>query len=86
MRLHDDGDALACDLSQHLQGVHGLLADSGIGRGDLPYQVMSYQMERFILGRQKLLSLLLILKRSGTAYQQLLQRGLCHCNCAIRHL
>lgn len=68
MRLHDDGDALACDLSQNLQRVHGLLADSGIGGGHLSYQVMGHQVEGFVLGRQKLFSLLLILKRSGTSY------------------
>lgn len=61
MRLHDDGDTLSCDLSQHLQGVHGLLADSGIRGGHFSYQVMGHQVEGFVLGRQKLLSLLLIL-------------------------
>lgn len=81
--FHDDGNTLAGDLSEHLQGVHGLLSDGGVRGGDLSHQVMRDHMERLVLGSQQLLCLFLIFQRSGTAHQQLLQGGLSHGDCSI---
>lgn len=84
--LHDDRHALAGDLGQDLQRVHGLLPDGGVGGSDLSHQVMGHHVEGFILGGQQLLRLLLVLQRRGAPNQQLLQSGLRHGDRSIRHL
>lgn len=86
VRLHDDCDALPSDLGQHLQRVHCLLAHGGIGRGDLPHQVMGHHVEALVLGAQQLVGLLLVLQRRSAAHQQLLQRRLRHGDGTVRHL
>lgn len=72
MWFHDDCHALARDMGQHLQGVHGLLPHGGVGGGDLANQVVCDHVEGLVLGGQQLFCLFFILQWSRAAHEQLL--------------